>query len=271
MMKKTNIPNIDFICTDPGVELTMPIIRSSEYKPSWIKKAAQDFKNHGSLSKDFPDDDENFMAVSTLNFKKEDNRHTVKCPGLQMWHNSGWIMRLDKDIKFQVVGTPGGEYWDFVTADGPNVKRPVTFHLKHSFYPFFENWPKNTMKKIVKLHLPWSARIPIGYKLLLMHPMYLDDNRFTVCTGFYDPQLGIADIGTVPIFCHVLEGTHTILAGTPVAQFILIPKEEPSFKIIDEASDKNYKKENIITKKLLSASFNVNYNNIKEFWKKYGW
>ena len=269
-MKKTNNPNIEFICTEPGVESTMPIIRSSEYKPSWLKKAAADFKNNGSLSMNTSnDDDATFRAVSNNNFKKEDNRHTVKCPGMQMWHNTGWIMRLPYDIKFEVV--TNGEYWDFVASDTSTEKRPVTFHLKHSFYPFFENWPKNTMKKIVKFHLPWAARIPEGYKLLILHPMFLDDWRFTVCSGIYDPQLGIADIGTVPIFWHSLEGNHTIAAGTPVAQFILIPKEEPNFKIIEETDDKNFKKEEIITKKLLSQSFNVNYPQIREFWKKYGW
>ena len=127
------------------------------------------------------------------------------------------------------------------------------------------------MKKIVKFHLPWSARIPEGYKLLVLHPMYLDDNRFTTCNGIYDPQLGIADIGTVPLFWHSLEGQHTIAAGTPVAQFILIPKEEPNFKIIEEENDKKFQKEHIITRKLLSQSFNVNYSSIREFWKKYGW
>jgi hypothetical protein len=269
-MEKTNNPNIEFICTEPGVESTMPIIRSSEYKPSWLKKAAADFKNNGSLSMNTSnDDDATFKAVSNNNFKKEDNRHTVKCPGMQMWHNTGWIMRLPYDIKFEVV--TNGEYWDFVASDQSTKKRPVTFHLKHSFYPFFENWPKNTMKKIVKFHLPWAARIPEGYKLLVLHPMYLDDNRFTTCNGIYDPQLGIADIGTVPLFWHSLEGQHTIAAGTPVAQFILIPKEEPNFKIIEEENDKKFQKEYIITRKLLSQSFNVNYPQIKEFWKKYGW
>ena len=66
---------------------------------------------------------------------------------MQMWHNTGWIMRLPYDIKFEVV--TNGEYWDFVSSDTSTKKRLVTFHLKHSFYPFFENWPKNTMKKLL--------------------------------------------------------------------------------------------------------------------------
>ena len=48
-------------------------------------------------------------------------------------------------------------------------------------------------------------------------------------------------------------------------------EEEPNFKIIEEENDKKFQKEHIITRKLLSQSFNVNYPQIKEFWKKYGW
>lgn len=264
-------PNIEFICTDPGVELTMPIIKSSEYKPSWIKKAAADFKNEGSLTRNSSDSFEEFMQISHKNFSPEQNKHTSKCPGLQMWHNTGWIMRLHQDIKFEVVSE--GEYWNFTSSGdlSNSSKKMVTFHLTHSFYPFFENWPKDTMKKIVKLHLPWEARIPAGYKLLVLHPMYLDDFRFTICSGIYDPLLGIADIGTVPLFWHSLDGTHTLKAGTPIAQFILIPKEEHNFKIVEESNDKNFKKERIVTKKLLSESFTTNYNKIREFWKNYGW
>jgi len=261
-------PNIDFICKESGIDLIMPIIRSSEYKHSWIKKAAENFKKAGSLTNKPDNTDDTFWDISAKTFKNEDTKHTSKCPGLQMWHNSGWIMRLHRDIKFKIV--PSGECWDFVTPEDTQTKI-VSFHLQHSFYPFFENWPKNTMKKIVKLNLPWYARIPKGYKLLQLHPMFLDDWRFTVCNGVYDPQLGLANIGVVPLMWHSLEGEHTLKAGTPVSQFILIPKEEANFNIVDVNDDKKFKKELNITQQLLAESFNRNYFKIKEFWKKYGW
>ena len=43
-------PNLEFICTMPGVEEVMPIIRASEYQHSWIKKAVQDMKTNGSIA-----------------------------------------------------------------------------------------------------------------------------------------------------------------------------------------------------------------------------
>ena len=43
-------PKLEFICTSPGVETVMPIIRASEYKHSWIKKGSADMKANGSIS-----------------------------------------------------------------------------------------------------------------------------------------------------------------------------------------------------------------------------
>ena len=40
-------PKIEFISLLSGVDKTMPIIEASKHKPSWIKKAAADFKAQG--------------------------------------------------------------------------------------------------------------------------------------------------------------------------------------------------------------------------------
>ena len=84
-METKNNHNIDFICTEPGVESTMPIIRSSEHKPSWLKKAAADFKNNGSLSMNTTnDDDETFReAVRFVKMYKDKNSDVGKI--LRKW------------------------------------------------------------------------------------------------------------------------------------------------------------------------------------------
>jgi hypothetical protein len=99
--------------------------------------------------------------------------------------------------------------------------------------------------------------------------MYQDENRFTTLSGILEPHLGHAAIGTIPFFCH-FTGVETIKAGTPVAQFILIPDEQEA-EIIDFEDDKNYKKERSINYLQLTESFNRNYGKMREFWKKYGW
>ena len=136
-------------------------------------------------------------------------------------------------------------------------------------YPFFENWPKNTLKRLTKFNLPWVARIPKGYKMLQMHPMYQDENRFTTLSGILEPHLGHAAVGTIPFYCH-FTGVETIKAGTPLAQFVLIP-DNMNFEVKSLDDDKDYLKERSLNTLLLQETFNKNYNRIREFWKKYGW
>ena len=64
---------------------------------------------------------------------------------------------------------------------------------------------------------------------------------------------------------------HTLKAGTPIAQFILIPKEEPDFTQVDFNEDPKFQKEYKMNQLLLAGTFNRSYNKVREFWKKYGW
>ena len=264
-------PKLEFICTMPGVEEVMPIIRASEYKHSWITKAVQDMKTNGSISAPHRRDYEAPKLLPGQKSKDNEERHTAKCPALQMVQNTGWIMRLHQDVKIQTIGN--GEDIKFDVPFQSQGEPIVSKHLTHAFYPFFENWPKDTMKRIVKINLPWHARIPKGYKLLQTHPFMLDDNRFTTMSGVLDPHLGIASVGTIPVYWHCTDDTQeiTLKAGTPLAQYILIPKEEPDFTQVDLNEDPKFQKEYRMNQLLLAGTFNRSYSKVREFWKKYGW
>ena len=264
-------PKLEFICTMPGVEEVMPIIRASEYKHSWITKAVQDMKTNGSISAPHRRDYEAPKLLPGQKSKDNEERHTAKCPALQMVQNTGWIMRLHQDVKIQTIGN--GEDIKFDIPFQSQQEPIVSGHMTHSFYPFFENWPKDTMKKIVKINLPWHARIPKGYKLLQTHPFLLDDNRFTTMSGVLDPHLGIASVGTIPMWWHETNDDVdvTLKAGTPLAQFILIPKEEPDFTQVEINEDPKFQKEYRMNQLLLAGTFNRSYQKVREFWKRYGW
>ena len=266
-------PNVEWICTLSGVDEVMPIIRASQYKHEWMKKAVHDMKTNGSLSNKHKREWEqnDVMQDGFQSFKPDDNRHTAKCPALQMWHNTGFILRLHQDIKIKTIGNGEDVSWIApFQAKGPPL---LTKHLTNSLYPFYENWPKDTLKKIIKINLPWKARIPKGYKLIQMHPYMLDDNRFTTMAGVLHPHLGIAAVGTIPMWWHTTddEVEQTLLAGTPLAQFVLVPQEEPNFTIIDSIDDPNYVKEERFNNLMFSNSFTRSYAKVREFWKKKGW
>jgi len=270
-MFKDKKPEVEFICTAPGIADVMPIIRASEYKHSWITKAVADMKSGGSITAEHRREYEMPEAPAMNEKKPDDERHTAKCPALQMVQNTGWILRLHQDIRIKTIGNGEDITWiiPYQSQQDPIVSK----HMTHSFYPFFDNWPKDTVKKIIKINLPWHARIPKGYKLLQTHPYLLDENRFTTMSGVLDPHLGLASVGTIPMWWHTTNDDveHTIKAGTPLAQFILIPKEEPDFtqKSMDE--DKNFKKEYAMNQLLLAGTFSRSYSKVKDFWKSKGW
>lgn len=265
-------PEIEWICTTSGVDKTMPVIRASEYKHKWQMKAVQDMKTNGSLSaKHRREWEMQDVQLGNKQFNPDDIRHTAKCPALQMWHNTGFILRLHQDLKMRTIGDGEDLTW---TTPYQSSKEPlVSKHLTHSLYPFFDNWPKNTLKKIIKVNLPWKARIPKGYKLVQMHPYMLDDNRFTTMAGVLHPHLGLAAVGTIPMWIHTTDDDEemTLEEGTPLAQYILVPQEEPDFKIIDAINDPNYIKEERMNQLLLGGKFQRSYARVKDFWKKYGW
>ena len=247
-------PKLEFICTMPGVEKVMPIIRASEYKHSWITKAVQDMKTNGSIAAPHRRDYEAPRLMPGQKNTDNEERHTAKCPALQMVQNTGWIMRLHQDVKLTTIGN-GEDIKSDLPFQSQGQEPIVQKHLTHSFYPFFENWPKDTMQRIIKIVLPWHARIPKGYKLLQTHPFLLDDNRFTTMSGVLDPHLGLASVGTIPMWWHCTDDTKeiTLKAGTPLAQYILIPKDEPDFTQKDMDEDKMFKKEYAINQLLLAG------------------
>ena len=230
-------PEIEWICTTSGVDKTMPVIRASEYKHKWQMKAVQDMKTNGSIAAPHRRPFETPQKEPGQKSTDNEERHTAKCPALNMVQNTGWIIRLHQDIKIKTIGN--GEDITHISPFQSDKGQIVTTHMTHSFYPFFDNWPKNTMQKIIKIVLPWFARIPKGYKLLQTHPFLLDENRFTTMSGVLDPHLGIASVGTIPMWWHTTndDEEHILKAGTPLAQYIPIRRENIPHAVTNETPE----------------------------------
>ena len=59
------------------------------------------------------------------------------------------------------------------------------------------------------------------WDVLMTDPFYKDDDRFTVCTGMFESDMGIGLL-TVPVKWHSTKGDYLIKAGTAIAQLIPI-------------------------------------------------
>ena len=101
-------PKLEFICTSPGVEKVWPIIRASDYKHAWFKKAVHDMKTNGSIAaphrREWESQDEHRGGPDGPRSTDNEKRHSAKCPALLMVQNTGWIMRLHQDVKLKTFG-----------------------------------------------------------------------------------------------------------------------------------------------------------------------
>jgi hypothetical protein len=81
--------------------------------------------------------------------------------------------------------------------------------------------PPNTLKSVIKIHLPWVFRLTPGWGLLTLPLEYIKEHRFTAAVGVINPRIS-QQINPI-VYWHVLRGETLIKAGTPLMRIIPIP------------------------------------------------
>jgi len=191
----------------PGLELHMPIIPAKELKREWVEAARADF----------------------IEAKKEgiNQTHIARCPGIFDINRTGWVLKSWLDIEIETNGDLDTFLWRTPICQKercPMAGDAVGWHHKDDFFKFQKNFPSNTLGSIIKIQTPWRILIPKGYNVLEMPVPYSDESRFTVLPGTF--YAGVAACN-VQMLWHVTNGKTIIKAGTPLAQYILIPEDKP--------------------------------------------
>ena len=192
----------------PGLEVYMPIIPAKELKREWVESAQADYKE-----------------------RKKDNineySHIARCPGIFDINRTGWVLRSWLDIEIETNGDLETFTWTTPICQKvvcPMASEAVSWHSQDELFKFQENFPSNTLKTVVKIQTPWRILIPKGYNVLTIPVPYSDESRFTVLPGTF--YAGVA-VCIVQMLWHVTNGKTVIKAGTPLAQYILIPEDQP--------------------------------------------
>lgn len=198
-------PTIEFINETPGVAQMMPMTPAKEFRHPWVDRAVRDF---AKLRED-----------PNWNHKKV--IHTARCPGIFTLQRHGWVMRTWQDI---VITTKKGDSSNFSwlcahSQDG------VGFHPPEQLANFWEEWPDDTLRTVVKINSGWRCIVPKGYYLLEMPIPLYEERRFTTIPGYFSREAGPASMN-VQLLWHVLDGETLIKAGTPIAQYVLVPKDQ---------------------------------------------
>ena len=211
-------PKIEFFNETPGVAEMMPLTPAKTFRHPWVERALSDFAkvretpgwNHGKLM------------------------HTARCPGIFTLQRHGWIMRTWQDIVIQTTkGDPVNFSW--LCAHGQDG---VGFHPPAQMAEFWDEWPADTMRSLIKINTGWRCIVPKGFYLLEMPLPLSEENRFTTVPGYFSRDAGPASMN-VQLLWHVTDGQTLIKAGTPIAQYVLVPKDQPDMICRDaKPSDK---------------------------------
>jgi hypothetical protein len=241
-------PKIVFECLIPGVEQIMPIVEAKEIKHLWVGKAIDEF----AADRKKPD------------FGMKKATYTAKCPGIFSLQRHGWVMRTWQDIVIETFGDGSRIEWATPIdqeALAKDVGNYVGFHTETQLKGYMDNWPTNALATVVKIQSPWRCTIPKGYYLLETPIPYNDENRFTTLPGFFSPAQGPAQMNP-QLLWHVPVGKTLIKAGTPIAQYILVPMEKHKLEVraIGEANKHE------VSSLLNDHRFIKNYAEVKRFY-----
>jgi hypothetical protein len=197
---------IEFINETAGVAELMPIIPAKEFRHPWVDRATEDFA----------------QKRQDPNWKNKKFLHTARCPGIFTLQRHGWIMRTWQDIVITTRKEDNVNFSWFCARD----RNHVGFHSSNQLADFWQSWPENTLRSVVKIHTGWSCFVPKGYYLYEMGIPLQEENRFTTVPGYFSREIGVASMN-VQLLWHVMDGETLIKAGTPIAQYVLVPKEQP--------------------------------------------
>lgn len=136
----------------------------------------------------------------------------------------------------------------------------VGFHQPHQLADYWEQWPETTLRSVIKIHTGWRCVVPEGYYLHEMPLPLSEESRFTTIPGYFSREAGPASMN-VQLLWHVMDGETLIKAGTPIAQYVLVPKEQPEML----CRDADPRKDGLTLAKLYDASrFVKNYNEMRK-------
>jgi hypothetical protein len=210
-------PKVVFECLIPEVARLMPMVEAKTTKHAWAKRAAMEFTE----DRKHPE------------FGMHKKVYTARCPGIFNLQRHGWVMRTWQDITIETFGDGSRFEWTSPINQKSLCEKAgeyVGFHPDLQLANYMENWPASTIRTLLKLQTPWRCTVPKGYYLMEMPIAYADENRFTVLNGYFSHEQGPAQMNPQFLW-HVMNGKTLIKAGTPIAQYILVPKTQYEMEV----------------------------------------
>jgi len=211
---KRKLKPVVIVNAEPAFAAAYPILEAKDVKREWVERNVKDMQ---AATKKIMET----CPMEHLRNKLHDMGFISKCPGIRAFMNTGYIITTPCDFIIETNGD--GVHVKHVSL-GPKSSNifHVGLHTKGQLHDY-SSVPLNTVKDIVKVSTGWSIIPNEDYVFLVTPPHYGDESRFSGPVGIHDPysdpQLNVF------LFWHVMKGREIVSAGTPIAQYIPIPRE----------------------------------------------
>ena len=238
---------IEFFNIVQGVADIYPVIKSSEYRPSWVSACKKDYDE----KKANMDGDKFF--------------HTYRCPGIFDLMTYGYILTCPWDVTIETNGDGEDFRWRVPSPELSNLlgDEPIQGHMSTAIAKTLPV-KEGRLRSVIKFTTGWHIIAPKGVKFLIIPLPYPDTFEFESATGVLDPS--ISTELNAQVYWNVTNGRHTVKAGTPLCQFI--PLTDEKFKIeTRNATSEDYK---WVEKRryFLNMHFTTRRNVFKELYRK---
>jgi hypothetical protein len=206
-------PKIEFFSVMPELTKLAPIVPANQFKPMWFNDATQDL----------------VTSIKDPSHGKYRQTHTARCPGIFNLIRYGYVLTTWQDIVITTNGDKHTFEWRSAIDQSLYDAPAVSFIGKEQLSDYMDGWD-DSLSCVIKINTPWRVIVPKGYYLHEGPLPYTDEKRFTTLPGFFSQEYGVAQLN-IQLKWHVLEGETLIKAGTPLAHYMLMPKNQPELKV----------------------------------------
>lgn len=209
---------IEFYSIIPEVATLAPIVPASSVPSVVLRKAAEEYARDKKQS----------------DFENMKYHNTARCSGINAFVNQGWVITAWQDITITTNGDGKSFTWSTPIdqtkmENGDLAGQMVDGHPEGQYADYIGGIP-NSLNSVIKINTPWRCKVPDGYYLQMTPLPWTDEKRFTAAIGMLTGDYGATPLN-VQIFWHVMNGTETIKAGTPLAQYILVKRDQPNLLV----------------------------------------
>ncbi len=191
-------PWVRFYSLEKAVEDLYPIIPASSLTRTW--------KGEGSKCP--------FSKITNI-------LSAATCPGINQYVKMGWVITCPTDIVIKTNGDGSSFEWESGSAFMSQAGL-VGNHPPDQTLPIIDS-PRETLATTIKIETPWRCRASDDIVLIQTHVHWNNEERFTSATGIFDPRYALQC--NVQLFWHKLNDEVLIKGGTPLAQYIPIPRK----------------------------------------------